>query len=359
MDKDTSNIFGRRLNQARLIKGISMEELGRSVQPSVSRQAINKYEKGQTIPDSLMLISLGKVLGVKPDYFFRPFTVEVDKVIFRKRRKFSEKDVLSVKEKAREELERYLEAEQLSGTSSSLNFPHGYISNDNDVIAFANSIRQKLGLGIDGISNVIEILEENGIKIIEVSESDSFGGLSGYANDNIPLIVINCNLIPERKRFTLLHEFGHLFMMFGTDASNKVIEDSCNTFAREMLLPSEVLKLRLGNSRHDISLAELTDIQKQYGISIDSIMESLVHNGVITGRRYEGYLKKKKLFPDFKSSVERSLAISETSGRFVRMVYRALADEIISFSKAAALLNTSVDNVKAKLQLVCTNEDNS
>lgn len=34
------------------------------------------------------------------------------------------------------------------------------------------------------------------------------------------------------------------------------------------------------------------------------------------------------------------------------MVYRALADEIISFSKAAALLNTSVDNVKAQLQLV-------
>jgi len=79
---------------------------------------------------------------------------------------------------------------------------------------------------------------------------------------------------------------------------------------------------------------------------------ALVHNGVITGRRYEGYLKKKKIFPDFSSLVERSLAIPETSGRFVRMVYRALADEIISFSKAAALLNTSVDNVKAQLQLV-------
>ena len=220
------------------------------------------------------------------------------------------------------------------------------------MIAFANSVRQKLGLGVDGISNVIEVLEDNGIKIIEVSESESFEGLSGYANDNIPLIVINCNLTSERKRFTLLHEFGHLLMKFGDDVSNKVMEDACNIFAREILLPSEVLKSRLGKSRHDISLAELTDIQKQYGISIDSIMESLAHNGVITGRRYEGYLKKKKIFPDFNSLVERSLAIPETSGRFVRMVYRALADEIISFSKAAALLNTSVDNVKAQLQLV-------
>lgn len=352
MSKDTSNVFGRRLNQARLIKGISMEELGQSVQPSVSRQAINKYEKGQSMPDSRMLISLGRVLGVKPDYFFRPFTVEVDKVMFRKKSRFSEKDALAVKEKVREELERYLEVEQLSGVSSSFSLQHKQITNDGDVIAFANSVRQKLGLGVDGISNVIEVLEDNGIKIIEVSESESFEGLSGYANDNIPLIVINCNLTSERKRFTLLHEFGHLLMKFGDDVSNKVMEDACNIFAREILLPSEVLKSRLGKSRHDISLAELTDIQKQYGISIDSIMESLAHNGVITGRRYEGYLKKKKIFPDFNSLVERSLAIPETSGRFVRMVYRALADEIISFSKAAALLNTSVDNVKAQLQLV-------
>ena len=349
---DTSNIFGRRLNQARLIKGISMEELGQSVQPSVSRQAINKYEKGQSMPDSRMLISLGMVLGVKPDYFFRPFTVEVDKVMFRKKSRFSEKDALAVKEKVREELERYLEVEQLSGVLSSFSLQHKQIANGGDVIAFANSVRQKLGLGVDGISNVIEVLEDNGIKIIEVSESESFEGLSGYANDNIPLIVINCNLTSERKRFTLLHEFGHLLMKFGQDVSNKFMEDACNTFAREILLPSGILKSRLGKSRHDISLAELTDIQKQYGISIDSIMESLAHNGVITGRRYEGYLKKKKIFPEFNLLVERSLAIPETSGRFVRMVYRALADEIISFSKAAALLNTSVDNVKAQLQLV-------
>ena len=74
-----------------------MEELGQSVQPNVSRQAINKYEKGQSMPDSRMLISLGMALGVKPDYFFRPFTVEVDKVMFRKKSRFSEKDALAVK----------------------------------------------------------------------------------------------------------------------------------------------------------------------------------------------------------------------------------------------------------------------
>ena len=45
MTKDSNNIFGRRLNQARLIKGLTMDELGKEVQPAVTRQAINKYEK--------------------------------------------------------------------------------------------------------------------------------------------------------------------------------------------------------------------------------------------------------------------------------------------------------------------------
>ena len=85
MTKDSNNIFGRRLNQARLIKGLTMDELGKEVQPAVTRQAINKYEKGLTMPDSRMLIAFSMALGVKPDYFFRPFTVAVDKIMFNKK----------------------------------------------------------------------------------------------------------------------------------------------------------------------------------------------------------------------------------------------------------------------------------
>ena len=109
---------------------------------------------------------------------------------------------------------------------------------------------------------------------------------------------------------------------------------------------------RIGVKRHDISLVELSDIKKQYGISIDTIMDSMRRHNVITGRCYEGYLKKKRSFPDFNAVVEQSMAIPKTTGRFARMVYRALADEIISFSKAAALLNTSIETVKHQLILI-------
>lgn len=329
-----------------------MDELGKQVQPAMSRQAINKYEKGQTMPDSRMLISFSMALGVKPDYFFRPFTVAVDKIMFNKKAGVPERVISSIREKVREELERYLEIEELCGSRTDFILEKREVGNGDDVRKYADEVRSKLGLGLDGISNVIEVFEDNGIKIIEISENKSFGGLSGYANDSIPVIVVNRNLPSEEKRFTLLHELGHLIIECPTEAGAKMIGDFCNVFASEMLVPASVLRGRLGNTRHDISLVELSDIQKQYGASIDTIMLSLKELGVITGRRYEGYLKKKKLFPDFSAVVEKSIYISETSGRFVRMVYRAVADEIISLSKAASLLNISVDRVRSQLRLV-------
>lgn len=71
---------------------------------------------------------IGSALGVKPDYFFRPFTVEVDRVMFRKDAKFPEKKSIAIRERVREELERYLEAEQLCGTQSGFSLPSVNIS---------------------------------------------------------------------------------------------------------------------------------------------------------------------------------------------------------------------------------------
>ena len=347
-----TEIFPRRLRQARLMRGLSLEKLSQSLSTSVSRQAINKYEKGLMKPDSRVLIALANALDVKIDYFYRPFTVEVDKVEFRKKPGFTERMAGAVKERVREELERYLEIEQLSESAIRFTLPRKLIRNAEEARSFAVEIRSLLELGNDGISNVIEVLEDNGIKVIELSENNDFDGLSGYANGKIPLIVINGNFPAERKRYTALHELAHLLLITPEDLSSKEIEAICNIFASEMLLPSSVLIAKMGTARHDISLSELTDIQRQFGISVDDIMLSLREHGVISERRYSGYQKKKETISTFHVMVEKSRVEPERSGRFVRMVYRALADELITFSKAAVLLNDSVDRIKANLQLV-------
>lgn len=352
MNNQIADIFPRRLRQARLMRGLSLEKLSQELEISVTRQAINKYEKGQMKPDSHVLIALAKALNVKVDFFFRPYTVEVGRVEFRRKSGFTEKMAAAVKERVREELERYLEIEQLSDIAVDFTLPRQNVADESAAKQFAREVRGFLKLGNDGISNVIEVLEDSGVKVIELFENDGFDGLSGYVDGVIPLIVVNGNLPTERKRFTALHELGHLLLDIPAEIPAKDVENICNAFANEMLLPADVLIGRIGSLRHDISLSELIDIQHQFGISVDDIMASLHDLDVISDRRYSGFKKKKNNMEDFRTTVEMSRVEPERSGRFIRMVYRALADDVITFSKAAALLNTSVERIRSGLQLV-------
>ena len=56
--------------------------------------------------------------------------------------------------------------------------------------------------------------------------------------------------------------------------------------------------------------------------------------------------------PGFKARVETSLYPAEESNRFVRLVYNALSNELITISKAASLLHQSLEQVRGDLVLV-------
>jgi Zn-dependent peptidase ImmA (M78 family) len=119
-----------------------------------------------------------------------------------------------------------------------------------------------------------------------------------------------------------------------------------------MLISRDVFMNKLGMNRHDISLKELQDIQTQYGISIDSLMYKAKSLNIITPNRYKTYFINKKNKPLFKENVEESRYKREESSRFERLVFRALASDIISISKASTLLNLPITEVRNQLNLV-------
>ena len=102
----------------------------------------------------------------------------------------------------------------------------------------------------------------------------------------------------------------------------------------------------------DISLVELQAIQREYGISVDALMAKAAQLNIITNNRYTSYYQKKNALPAFKEAVEASHYPMEHTNRFERLVYRALASEVISTSKAAALLDISVNEVRNNLNLM-------
>lgn len=58
--------FGEKLQFLRKTKGMSQEQL--AAQLAVSRQAVSKWELGESLPDTNKIILISKILGVTTDY---------------------------------------------------------------------------------------------------------------------------------------------------------------------------------------------------------------------------------------------------------------------------------------------------
>jgi Zn-dependent peptidase ImmA (M78 family) len=336
------DIFAKRIKSARNLAGFSLRELSDRMEGVVSHNAIKKYEMGLMMPDSKVLLALANALNVKTDYFFRPYEVSIENIEFRKKSKLLVKEANSIKEKVTDSISNYIELEQfLNITSVFINpLKDIIISNGEDIEIAVNTLLDSWKLGFNALPNVVELMEDKEIKVIEIADNENFDGLSGWANNNIPVIVINKNFPVDRKRLNALHELGHLLLVFDENVEQKQKEKFCHRFAGAMLMPKETFIQEVGLSRKDISIPELIAIKGTYGISMQAIMARAKDLGIINDERFlrfRFWLNK---------NVNRRKEIGfgeyvgkEQSTRFKQLLYRATSEELISMSKAANLSN--------------------
>ena len=82
---DNNNILGVRLKLARKMAGMSLQNLSDLLENIVTKQALSKYEQGLMKPTNEVILALANVLNVKPDYFLKKKTVELNNISFRKK----------------------------------------------------------------------------------------------------------------------------------------------------------------------------------------------------------------------------------------------------------------------------------
>ena len=332
-------LFGKRLKSARTLAALSQDELVEKMGHIVTKNAISKYEKGEMMADSKILLALAHALNVKSDYFFRPFSVEIENVEFRKKQKLTVKDVKSIKQTVTDFVERYIEVEQFLNIESEFKNPVAdvIISSFTDADKAASKLRYEWNLGLGALSNVIDLLEDKEIKVVESPAPAEFDGFSGWADKKIPVIVINQNYSVERKRLTALHELGHLVLNFGSGVSEKDKEKLCFQFAGAMLLPESTFKAEFGNSREHYSFSELIVMKEIYGISVQAIMARARDLGIINEYLFISF--RKRISQNLSESGLGAFQGTEKAYRFKQLIYRATAEELISLSKAANLSN--------------------
>jgi Zn-dependent peptidase ImmA (M78 family) len=346
------SIVGLRIKNARLQHGYTLQKVADKL--NVSKQMVNKYEQG-TMPGSDKLIALAKLFETKVDYFFRTPEVALGEINFRKKSKFKGRKINALKEEIRVRTENYLYVENLFNLNTTFKNPVGKVvlSSRHDVVKAVNLIRKEWNIGNDPIHNVVELLEDHEVKVIEVNEDTlQFDGLATVIDGKYYVVVINKNMPIERKRFTLLHELGHLLLDI-TDKTDKDQEKYCNWFASEMLLSTENIKMEFGAKRNSITLEELKNVQTKYGISIKAIVYKLSDAEIISSQKVPAFYQQVNAKAQLKAEVDASrYGGNETSIRYENLVYRSLSEETITMSKASALLHTSLDKLRENMSSV-------
>ena len=342
-----------RLVSARILKGFSLQDLSERL-GTLTKQSLHKYESGEVTPNKEVISQIADILDVGIHFFFTPQRIELSNPEFRKSINFSSKDEYRIKEVTRLYLSNYLELEEIIGLATDFHNPLEHIRPVTGIEAINHAtelLRTSWGIGTDPIPSVVNLLEENNIKIVEVEADDDFDGMQARVNDKFPVIVINKNKkkTDDRKRFTILHELGHaLLHLDHLPLAQR--EKLCNQFASAMLFPQVAMRKELGTFRNRIHLHEFGALKKQYGVSIQAMIMRAKDLSIIS----ENYCKV--LFSyirqqGWKVDEPYSFVGNENLGRFEQLLYRALIEKLISIEKAAILSNKTVDEFSSELFL--------
>lgn len=347
--------FGERLRLARLRAGLSLAALAEKVTPKVSPQAINKYEMGEMLPSSGVLVGLAQGLGVSLDFLMSNQVIALDGVEFRKRSGTSEKERALVEAEVIDHVERYLAIEDilaLPEKPSALDeIKPAEINDLDEAEARAIWLRDHWNLGGDPIPSMTALLEERNVRVIEIDGHDGFFGLTCQVKrpeKKPPIrVVVRRNVNVERNRFTLAHELAHAVI---GECNAAKPEKAMDRFAGAFLVPADHLREEVGTGRTAFAYGELVRLKHLYGVSMMALHYRLKDVGIIS----EANLKNLFRTPArawLKSEPEELKLDGETARlekpqRFEAYVYRALAEGIIPSAKAATLLRQPIADVE-------------
>ena len=350
-------MIGKRLKLLRSSACLSLRGLEERIGNRVTAQAIGKYERDESMPGSGVLIALADALDVSVDYLVGDQEIILEAVEFRKKTITSRREASQVKAKVLHLLERYLLVEELIHLPSvewhsPREAPYPVMQDISEADRAAQSLRDHWGLGNDPIPNLVELLEEQGIKVL-AADLTNIDGLTARVRragkGAVPVIVVNRKDWGEHQRFTLAHELGHLVM----DVTTRLDEEkAAHRFAGAFLMPADALWAEIGKHRTAIGWGELFELKRLFGASVQAITYRCKDLGIFNRALFERLFNEFKRLgwrdPPYKESDAREEG--EKPKRFERLTFRALAEGAISESKAAELLGMSVHDLNRRME---------
>ena len=213
-------------------------------------------------------------------------------------------------------------------------------------------------------------IEDAGVLVFQSSripQTEASGFAVAY--DETPVIVINRKDVPQRRLFSLLHEFAHLALRESgvsdlridrqQTTANADVEMRCNAIAAAALMPMESVNLELQTALADEG--ELTDqavarVARRFGVSRPALLLRLVCAGLANWAlyfekdaqykaEYESEQANRGPLPEIKRNIPQE-SLSDLGRPFIGLVLDNYHQRNITLSDVAGYLGVRVKHVE-------------
>ena len=314
-------VLGQRISEARKSRGKTQEEVAEFL--GYSRPTYIAIEKGERTAKPDEIIKLASFFGRKVNELVRPGEPVTDlqphlRAVADKMKTGDQfqAHLDTAIDQLQALAEDYLELEKLMGSPHRPSYPAEVVLNlkldpTEQAEVVANQERNRLGLGDQPVIDLRSTLEwDVGLRIFYTTDlPSSIAGMYAYSAELGACILINRNHPPERRRVSMLHEYGHFLLstdrykpgidyltMPGRKPAN---ERFAEAFALSFLMPATSVRQKFQDivaTTGDFQVADLCRMKHFYFVSLEAMTLRVEQLGLIPKGTWDS-LKESKFAP--------------------------------------------------------------
>ena len=314
-------VLGQRISEARKARGKTQEEVAEFL--GYSRPTYIAIEKGERTAKPDEIIKLASFFGRKVNELVRPGEPVTDlqphlRAVADKMKTGDQfqTHLNTAIDQLQALAEDYLELEKLMSSPHRPSYPPEVVLNlkldpAEQAEVVANQERNRLGLGDQPVIELRSTLEwDVGLRIFYTTDlPSSIAGMYAYSAELGACILINRNHPPERRRVSMLHEYGHFLLstdrykpgidyltMPGRKPGN---ERFAEAFALCFLMPATSVRQKFHDivaTNGDFQVADLCRMKHFYFVSLEAMTLRVEQLGLIPRGTWDS-LKESKFAP--------------------------------------------------------------
>jgi Zn-dependent peptidase ImmA (M78 family)/DNA-binding XRE family transcriptional regulator len=312
-------ILGQRIIEARKARGKTQEEVACFL--GYSRPTYIAIEKGERPLKSDEIIKLASFFGRKVNELVRPSEPVTDlqphlRAVADRMRAEDQTNLNAAIDQLQALAEDYRELERIMNAPLRPSYPPEVTLNlkidpSEQAEVVAEQERKRLGLGDQPVIYLRRTLEwDVGLRIFTTGDLPSnIAGMYAYSGELGACILINRKHPPERRRVSMLHEYGHLLL--STDRYKPGIdyltvpgrkpanERFAEAFALSFLMPATSVRQQFQKSMAtsgDFQVADLCRMKHYYFVSLEAMTLRVEQLGLIPKGTWE-HLKESRFAP--------------------------------------------------------------